>query len=586
MNLNECLHEHVAWRDGPLCVCGDRHVVCAVALCVCVVTNTWCVLWPFVCAVASTTRKMYFPGLFSCPWLRVGLAPLPSRRAALSNTTRPTHFIQVGLLFPMSDPEGGFVTMGDSSEESFFTEDCEEETEVQRALNGPATIPSAELANVNTKAPKISVEMVFCLLPTGLRAALQTGQPCSVSFFFSTLLPWIHFNATKYSPAFQTKYPRSIEGDVKTEFVSIDDILTVVCGAFVSCIGVPPSDEDGDFRAMTMQGAFVSRKESAVAIIQCWLNYLVENCNKRRVSNGMIVARHNAQNKELQAAIRADPLILPVVSSDKPIEAHTGTCQVDFANSLIGGSTLDGAAVQEEIMIAQKPDLLFLLWWASRMAPGEALSATAEPFNKTRGFSRSFEFVDTISPADKTTKPVDVSSHFSSTTAVYQAYPEVCVAMDAYNRSVGARGVKRKHGCSGNMDDQERSKWTPRDLKKVFAAAMSPISGILGPTKAPGLCTLSTGNWGCGIFGGDSMRMATIQLAGITLASHANPNGFTNMVHCHFGDPKTKHFGDKVDKMLKQGKTVQHLLNNVLDIKPQTPKERDTTKEQKRQKNN
>jgi hypothetical protein len=509
----------------------------------------------------------------------VGLTALFA--AILGSTTQPTHFLSI---FPMSDSsEEGFVAMGGDPSEEGFTED-EEETEVQRALNGPATIPSAELANVNAKPPKISVEMVFGLLPTGLRVALQTGKPCSVSFFFSTLLPWIHVNATKYGTAFQIKYPRSTEGDVKTEFVPTDDILTVVCGAFVSCIK-DPSGEDGDFHKMTMQGAFASKRKSAVGIIQCWLNYLVENHNSQRVSNGMIVARHNAQNKDLLAAIRADPQILPTVSSDKPIEAHVGTCQVDFANSLVGGSTLEGAAVQEEIMIAQKPDLLFLLWWASRMVPGEALSATAEPFNKTRGYSRSFEFVDTVPLTDKITKPADVGGYFKSVKTVCQAYPEACIAMDAYNRSVGARKARRKRGHPGSTDDPEQTKWTPRDLKKVFAAAMSPIPRILGTkTKAPGFHTLSTGNWGCGIFGGDPTRMATIQLAGITLASHANPHGFTNMVHCHFGDPRVKHFGNEVAKMLKQGKTVQHLLGDVLNIKPQTPNGA-PTKKQKRQKN-
>lgn len=462
----------------------------------------------------------------------------------------------------MSDSEEGFV-------------DPEEEIEVKRALDGPATIPPSELANLRATAGVIPVEMVFGLLPTGLRAALQTGTPCTVSFFFSDLLPWIHANATKYDAAFRKKYPRSIEGDVKTEFVPTDDILTVVCGAFLSCI--EDADEDGDFQKMTMLGAFESRRESTVAIIQCWLNYLVENHSKRRVSTGMIVARHNAQNKDLQAAIKADPPILPVTSSDRPIEGHTCACQADFANALIGGSTLNGASIQEEIMIAQKPDLLFLLWWAARMSPGEALSATAEPFNTTKGYSRTFEFVSTA-PTDQLTC-VNVSSHFGVSGGGCVVYPEVCVAMDAYNRSVGIRGTGKKRKSIESIDDQERTKWTPRDLKKAFAAAMTPIPKILTSSLASSSTTLPhslnqlvTGNWGCGVFGGNPRLMATIQLAAISLASHANPDGIKEMVHCHFEDKNMMDFGKIMGKL--QGKTVQHLLSDVLEIQPQTSEEK------------
>lgn len=158
-----------------------------------------------------------------------------------------------------------------------------------------------------------------------------------------------------------------------------------------------------------------------------------------------------------------------------------GMLQVDFANKHIGGGTLHYGLVQEEIRFAICPELVISMLLCPTMEANEAVVITgAEQFSKYSGYSSTFKWAGPYHDAT----PLD-------------PWKRLCtqvVAIDALRFS--SAGVKK----------QFQMQQITRELTKACC-------GFDGAgEKSDNLPAIATGNWGCGVFRGDSILKALIQL--------------------------------------------------------------------------
>jgi len=140
---------------------------------------------------------------------------------------------------------------------------------------------------------------------------------------------------------------------------------------------------------------------------------------------------------------------------------------IDFANAYIGGGVLSGGCVQEEILFAVAPLHTVSLLFCPAMEDYEAITIQgAEHFSEHCGYAFSLEYA-----GDKQ----DTTQRDAAGATVVKT-----VAIDA---------ISYRHGGS----EQYKSQHMLRDVVKAF-------TGFSVPGHHTGV---STGNWGCGAFGGD-----------------------------------------------------------------------------------
>lgn len=174
----------------------------------------------------------------------------------------------------------------------------------------------------------------------------------------------------------------------------------------------------------------------------------------------------------------ADPAALLPLTHDPraAIEDSPAHRQVDFANRYLGGGVLSGGCVQEEIRFAVSPELLFGLLVSPRMRAEEAIVLRGtERFARTDGYGGSLRYGGPL--ADPCARAADGTPDSE------------LVAIDALDYR------RRDTGSQHTADD------VLRELNKARS----------GFARDPRALPVATGNWGCGVFGGDPALKAVIQ---------------------------------------------------------------------------
>jgi len=170
-------------------------------------------------------------------------------------------------------------------------------------------------------------------------------------------------------------------------------------------------------------------------------------------------------------------LIEPVVHDlGQSIDDARGMLRVDFANRLVGGAAIAYGCVQEEIMFCVSPELIVSRVYCPAMKPDEAIVIIgAEQFSIATGYAGSLRYGGTFS--DPTPRRDDglLGSHI--------------VAIDAIDFRHLAAERQYEPDC------------ILRELTKAWAGFS--VSGT--PLE------IATGNWGCGVFGGDALLKSILQ---------------------------------------------------------------------------
>eukprot|EP01132_Coremiostelium_polycephalum_P001124 gene1124-1429_t len=175
-----------------------------------------------------------------------------------------------------------------------------------------------------------------------------------------------------------------------------------------------------------------------------------------------------------------------------------GMLQVDFANKMIGGGVLGYGCVQEEIRFVINPELLVSRLFTAQFQDNETMIIIgSERFSKYSGYGDTFQWAGTfndVTPTDHLGRKL---------TSI--------LVMDALKNS-------------GDPFTQFSPHNIERELNKAFCGFSDKVSVTLPPP-------IATGNWGCGVFGGDKFLKSLIQLMA---SSQTN----RDMVYYSFGDDK------------------------------------------------
>ncbi|KAL3312163.1 hypothetical protein Ciccas_009251, partial [Cichlidogyrus casuarinus] len=214
----------------------------------------------------------------------------------------------------------------------------------------------------------------------------------------------------------------------------------------------------------------------------------------RNVAPKMIVYRGDAfMSVQIETYLK-DSSDQPIGLMDKrfenSLEIGCKYTYVDFANALIGGGVLGRGMVQEEILFLEHPECIVARCLCAKMAPSEAIIIKgARHWNYGHGYSSSYQY-DGSSAQDPV--PCDNRGFLMRTF--------ICIDAQYF-------------GNSKLKPNQYKSAAIYRELKKVgsrfwliFCQAYAGFSSV-GVTEE-----IVTGNWGCGVFGGDPMLKACIQI--------------------------------------------------------------------------
>ena len=156
--------------------------------------------------------------------------------------------------------------------------------------------------------------------------------------------------------------------------------------------------------------------------------------------------------------------------------------RVDFAATFLGGGVLGSGAVQEEIMFAASPELIVGRLLNTVLRANEAvLMMGTEQFSVPKGYSGSLGYGG---PYHDTTRVQG---------GMRQSY---IVAVDAVDYSRHPQG--------------KAAQYTPLEVRRELTKAWSGLNVSQVPFPVP--MEVATGNWGCGVFGGDVALKSMVQL--------------------------------------------------------------------------
>ncbi|KAF3704301.1 Poly(ADP-ribose) glycohydrolase [Channa argus] len=156
-----------------------------------------------------------------------------------------------------------------------------------------------------------------------------------------------------------------------------------------------------------------------------------------------------------------------------------GMLQVDFANQFVGGGVTASGLVQEEIRFLINPELIVSRLFTEVLGHNECLIITGtQQYSKYTGYSQTYQW----GGSHKDTTPRD---------EWHRRCTEI-VAIDALQFK--------------SFLEQFRPEKLNRELNKAYCGFARPEE------QRQNLAAVATGNWGCGVFGGDTRLKALLQM--------------------------------------------------------------------------
>ena len=216
----------------------------------------------------------------------------------------------------------------------------------------------------------------------------------------------------------------------------------------------------GHFNSFFCVGLFMGATNQKA---MCLLNYVRHVGLESPSTNEMVTFERVSVEKSPEWSSMSDvPLCkVNVLNGKESITDSAAPFHVDFANMFIGGGSLSGGCVQEEILFLEKPELIVAQAIMEVMTPNEAIALRgAERHSILTGYGREQYATGVRWAGDASDK-----------------HPSTILAIDAIVAS---------------QVDQFEPSWINREILKAYAGFL-PASGS----------SIATGNWGCGAFGGD-----------------------------------------------------------------------------------
>ncbi|KAM7381471.1 hypothetical protein PAMA_012354 [Pampus argenteus] len=156
-----------------------------------------------------------------------------------------------------------------------------------------------------------------------------------------------------------------------------------------------------------------------------------------------------------------------------------GMLQVDFANKFVGGGVTSSGLVQEEIRFLINPELIVSRLFTEALDHNECLIITGtQQYSQYTGYAHTYQ----CGGSHQDTTPRDG----------WQRRCTEIVAIDALQFK--------------NFLEQFCPEKINRELNKAYCGFARPDE------QSQNLAAVATGNWGCGVFGGDTRLKALLQM--------------------------------------------------------------------------
>uniref|UniRef100_F1KZ17 poly(ADP-ribose) glycohydrolase n=1 Tax=Ascaris suum TaxID=6253 RepID=F1KZ17_ASCSU len=251
---------------------------------------------------------------------------------------------------------------------------------------------------------------------------------------------------------------------------------------------------------------FDPRTDKCIEKLKCIMHYFHQI--SVQMPSGVLTYRRQQVSPPSDWRKICMPLTRLAVSSTATIEDDGyGMLQVDFANQYIGGGVLGSGCVQEEIRFLICPEMMVSMLLCERMDHNESIVILgAQRYSDYEGYGHTFQWCPLHSPD-------------SLSRDRFERLRCEVVAIDALPFT------KPHHQFNVDLVD--------RELLKAYCG----FSMRDGSSKA-----VATGNWGCGVFGGDVRLKSVIQI--IAASMQARPlcyfafgkHQFANRLRTFYGE--------------------------------------------------
>lgn len=235
-----------------------------------------------------------------------------------------------------------------------------------------------------------------------------------------------------------------------------------------------------------------SRKIEKLKTLMCYFNSVTE-----QMPTGLVTfTRKKLDNKPDWKSSQTLLTRLHITCEGTIEENGDGMLQVDFANRFVGGGVTSSGLVQEEIRFLINPELIVSRLFTEALDHDECLIITGtQQYSQYSGYSQTYKWID----AHQDETPRD-------------AWQRRCTEIVAIDALQFRNFLEQFHPWRLN-----------RELNKAFCGFARPGE------KRENLAAVATGNWGCGVFGGDTRLKALLQMLAAAEAGR-------DVVYFTFGD--------------------------------------------------
>ncbi|CAH2059872.1 unnamed protein product [Thlaspi arvense] len=263
-------------------------------------------------------------------------------------------------------------------------------------------------------------------------------------------------------------------------------------------------------------------------------------------------------------ATSSTPLCTVEIHTSGAIEDQTGEAlEVDFADEYFGGLTLSYDTLQEEIRFVINPELIAGMIFLPRMDANEAIEIVGvERFSRYTGYGPSFQYAGDYT--DK--KDLDALRRRKTRVIAIDAIPNPGSTQykpDALLREVNKAFSGYLHQCKYQIDGPE-TKYTHPEASSSVRISSATARQVVESSQR--LCIdheekigVATGNWGCGVFGGDPELKIMLQWLAISQARRPFMSYYT------FGLQALRNVNQVMEKVASQKLTVGDLWSKLVE---------------------
>mmetsp|Transcript_21446 Transcript_21446/g.50445 ORF Transcript_21446/g.50445 Transcript_21446/m.50445 type:complete len:449 (-) Transcript_21446:224-1570(-) len=292
---------------------------------------------------------------------------------------------------------------------------------------------------------------------------------------------------------------------------------------------LPEFDRDqrlGHFGTISFLSLYANSSKQGVAVarIQCQLNYFYHVTLVEPLGDLTFLRKCGADPVDWEHS--TIPLCSVELTSVLSIEASPAGAHVDFANRDLHIGCIIPSATQEEVVFSVRPECFIGLLFSDRMRNDEVIVIDgARQFNVYTGYQQTFTFAgshpEALQPAAPTAQ---------------------VIAMDSVmNRGTLQYTIESVH----------------RDLLKCYLGFADAPEADGGNREGLLVNTVSTGNWGCGIFRCDPVHKFVQQVLVATVAGK-------DLHYSTFGDGALCERLQELHHRMKQKKVLAGDLYDML----------------------